>query len=221
MAIDSKKKNQDEFSPWPPFVDIFAATIMVLLLFMLILFALVAHYAKLVKEDLDPQPIQEQVDPPNVNERIKNIISIKQRDVNVPLSIDNNTTAPTEDTNIGGAVTLELDKKQVKPEFKKEEMLLIFKDMDIFIDRDILGNIEESINKHLQSNANSKIELTVGDPKRSLSSTYAKQISLGRVINLKNKLEDIAEFKDRVKIRVDTKDDPIHDFGHIKLQVTN
>lgn len=221
MAINSKNKNQDEFSPWPPFVDIFAATIMVLLLFMLILFALVAHYAKLVKEDLDPQPVQEQVDPPNINERMRNIISIKQREVDTPLTIDDNSTAKVDDTNIGGAVTLELDKKQTQPEFKKEEMLLIFKDMDIFIDRDILGNIGESINKHLQNNNNSKIELVVGDPKRSLSSTYAKQISLGRVINLKNKLEDIPGFKDRVKIRVDTKEDPLHDFGHIKLKITN
>ena len=40
------KKCVEEFNPWPPFVDIFSSTILVLLLFMLILIVNLGYYAQ-------------------------------------------------------------------------------------------------------------------------------------------------------------------------------
>ena len=40
------KKCMEEFNPWPPFVDIFSSTILVLLLFMLILIVNLGYYAQ-------------------------------------------------------------------------------------------------------------------------------------------------------------------------------
>jgi len=40
------KRCSEDFNPWPPFVDIFSSTILVLLLFMLILIVNIAYYAQ-------------------------------------------------------------------------------------------------------------------------------------------------------------------------------
>ena len=218
MGVASKRGSTEEFSPWPPFVDIFASTIMVLLLFMLILFSLIAHYAELAKENVNQTPIDKtKQQTPEKGDRIRSLLEVKDVIFQSTIVVEQNKTVERAVEDIGGALSFEKEKKESIQEFSDKDMTLVFKNMDIFIDQQLLSSVKTALTSHLQKDGSKKIFLLVGDPKQALSATYAKQISLGRVINLKNKLEKDPLFKDRVSISIDTKEEAKHPYGHILI----
>ncbi|MFW5990281.1 MAG: hypothetical protein ACOCP1_02640, partial [Campylobacterales bacterium] len=46
----SRKCEEEGINPWPPYVDIFSATILVLLLFMLVLYSIIAYNSQFVSK---------------------------------------------------------------------------------------------------------------------------------------------------------------------------
>ncbi|MFP4333572.1 MAG: hypothetical protein ACLFQJ_09740 [Campylobacterales bacterium] len=98
-------------------------------------------------------------------------------------------------------------------------MTIVFKNKDVFLSPQILDRVTNAINILLNANPSAKIELSVGDPKNILSSTMAKQISLGRVLNLKNKLNEDDELKEKVEVKFSKDEEPKHDYGHVQINV--
>jgi len=207
--MGSRRDNIDEFSPWPSYVDIFASTIMVLLLFMLILFSLVAHYAQVASELEKLKVVRKESE----SDPLERLTKTNKLQIAIDTQQEKSGLIQAE----GGALSYDEQKQQVKQDFKSESMEIIFNNMDIFLDKALLDQVKEAARRTLKKGGDAKILLLVGDPKSAISSTLAKQISLGRVINLKNKLEKSPEFEGKVSIATDQRQEAQYPYGHIRI----
>lgn len=220
-----KRCPEEGINPWPPFVDIFSATILVLLLFMLVLYSIIAYNSQYTSK------IKYQ-DSTKDNEEVSSVLTSKQ--LIDTLASNNETPIPVIATQIteqnvsklyeggkgqGGIVSAKEFIKEAKSEFNKKEMKIVFKDTDIFVSPQLLDEVKSSINTALKNNPKGNIEISVGDPKKVLSSTMAKQISLGRILNLKNKLKEDSKLKERVKVLFAKEPEATQDYGFIQIEV--
>ena len=71
----------------------------------------------------------------------------------------------------------------------------------------------------LQSNPNVNFYLSVGDSRTIISSTQTKQVSLGRVLSLKNALQQVPELSNKVKINYKQDNALKYQFGYLKVDV--
>ncbi len=76
-----------------------------------------------------------------------------------------------------------------------------------------------TVKKILKTKPNAKFEISVGDSKKIISSTQAKQVSLARVLSFKNELNKVPELKDRVSINYKQNSTLSYDYGYLKIDV--
>jgi len=225
----AKNCPEEGINPWPPYVDIFSSTILVLLLFMLVLYSIIAYNAQFISKVKYQESVKNEKEVSSVMDaqQILNVLAQhieKREQTPVPIAsitvTDKNTSKLFEGgLEQGGMVSADNLKKEPLSEFKKEEMMIVFKNKDIFVSPQLLDEVKRSITQLLNKNPNSKIEIKVGDPKLVISSTMAKQISLGRILNIKNKLNAVPKFKDKVEISFDQEDKASQDYGFIKINI--
>jgi hypothetical protein len=241
-------KCPEEFNPWPPFVDVFSSVILVMLLFLLILFVNVGYYAqfkfKMTKAgSIDSHTLQtDTVAKVKVDElvydkkeEIKNITEQFVAYIDIIEHIQKNETSKLSGDNItndsvfsGGKSdgmsltpaekTQALTNQKVERK-KKGELIIKFINNDIFVKSDIITQIENMIKPIFDVNPDADIELMVGDPQKIASMTLAKQISLGRILNIRNKLKKKGFGKDKIKLKYHSKDSLKYNYGYIKVNV--
>jgi hypothetical protein len=224
----ARKCEEEGINPWPPYVDIFSATILVLLLFMLVLYSIIAYNSQFISKVKKQDSVENKEEISSVLEakQIMDTLSqnIKKReDTPVPIVSVETTQESSKmyegGDRDGGVVSAKREIQEAKSEFNRQEMTIVFKNKDVFLSPQILDRVKNAINILLNANPNAKIELSVGDPKNILSSTMAKQISLGRVLNLKNKLNEEDKLKDRVEVKFSKDENPKHDYGHVQIGI--
>ncbi len=203
------KRCPEEFNPWPPFVDIFASVILVMLLFLLITIVNIGYYAQFkykisyTASVETPEPIQpdEQVkastDPkecaplPDIEIALDKNKAISFHKIVAPSFENANNSLFSGGKSEGNAVSYAANKEQ--KEFtnqkiiKKDLTLTIeFKDKEIFLNSHIKKQIKLFVSNINRRSKRAIFTLYVSDPENVISSTISKQISLGRVLNVKS-----------------------------------
>ena len=203
------RKCQEEFNPWPPFVDIFSSTILVLLLFMLILIVNLGYYAqfkfKVSYSGSIPveRLLQETV--PKVKEieklvKPKNIVEQKI----VKSSIISEVQVKEELERAGQDLVQVTDEETtLQNTFEKDNSMIVnFADKEIIVDDVIIQQIKAFILKMKQKFPQHKIIVSSVEPKNQISATVAKQISLARTLNIRNLVRKLNYKKSDVRIRL-------------------
>ena len=203
-------KCPEEFNPWPPFVDIFASVILVMLLFLLITIVNIGYYAQFKYKvsytaSVETQaPIQPE-DQTKVNttkkieckkekekkkkEKTSEINAVSFHKITNPSFKDANNSFFSGGEKEGNAVKYKKTKSKTysqKAIMKNLTLTIHFKDKEIFLNSSIKRKIYSFVGNINRKSKNAIYTIYVSDPKNVISSTIAKQISLGRVLNVKN-----------------------------------
>lgn len=203
----------EEFNPWPPFVDIFASVILVLMLFLLITVVNIGYYAQFkskksytaesnIKAPDDTADIVQSLSPercvPVANVNTSYDKTKQEKDL---VSFRKIEKPKTESEGIGSlfsggkgegnSVSYRDSTKDKLYDtqnlvLKKRSVELFFRDKEIFISTPVKHKIRNFINSVNRQSKNAKFTIYVSDPSNIISSTISKQISLGRILNIKN-----------------------------------
>jgi hypothetical protein len=237
------KRCEEEFNPWPPFVDIFSSVILVLMLFLLIVIVNLAYYMKykvevrmtgnlevtqklnattaaiqktsakqmqevISKEVLEgyAKKVKELEDTIVDNTATKSKMEQKLSELSEvirKMKSEAESDAKGEGEkkgsdkqslfeggkDIGNAV-----KRQKSDVFEGQQSiekvnsayLIVFHDNEVFISKEIFAKISSALKEELKRNSNAKFTLSVADTRKVLGPVMARQISLGRILNVKN-----------------------------------
>jgi len=208
------KKCLEEFNPWPPFVDIFSSTILVLLLFMLILIVNLGYYAQFkfkvsytgtISTD---QLITESIPSKSMVKvlKIKKEITeeAKQETVVQKTSIISEVQEKKEFERAGqDLVQIDDQKSTLQNTVQKDDYLIVnFAEKEILLDDPTIRQIKEFIVKMKNKFPKHKIIVSSVEPSNQISSTVGKQISLARTLNTRNLIRKQGYKKSEVRVRL-------------------
>ena len=205
----------EEFNPWPPFVDIFASVILVLMLFLLITVVNIGYYAQFkskisytaqsnIKSPDDTADIvQSKSDPaqaecipmPKINSvytgqgRSEDLVSFRKT---VPPAGEPNAAGSLFSGGNGDGNSVSYRSQNKDKLYDNQSLVsssskveIMFKDKEIFISSGIKHKIRQFVNSVNRKSKNAKFTIYIHDPRSIISSTMSKQISLGRILNVK------------------------------------
>jgi len=190
------RKCEEEFNPWPPFVDIFSSTILVLLLFMLILIVNLGYYAQFkfkisyTGTVATTNLIQEQT--PTEQKKIIKTSMIREVNEKKQLERVGQDLVQADDTTSTLQSTVQKD----------DYLILTFADKEILLDDPTIIEVKQFIQKMKNKFPNHKVIISSVEPTNQISSTVAKQISLARTINTRNLIRKQVYKKSDVRIRL-------------------
>jgi len=235
------KRCPEEFNPWPPFVDIFASVILVMLLFLLITIVNIGYYAQfkhkvsytasvvteapIQSEDQSKvQPTKQECSPiKSVEEEPTKDTDFSFHKITTAVTVNGISSLFEGGKSAGNAISYAADKD--KKEFTEQNAIqkdltltVDFEDKEIFINSKIKRKIKLFLNKIKRRSKRTIYTIYVSDPTNIISSTISKQISLGRILNTKNVLKksDISLKNIRLNLQ---KEIPSHNrFGTITIK---
>lgn len=222
-------KFEQEFNPWPSFVDIFSSVILVLLLFLLVVLANLGYYAQFKYKvsfngsiSTDELISSSSSSSTNTTETVSSSSSpTTNSDINVQviqeqkqmiLALQNQLTSdPTNTKSAEGSDEIEssginvADKKEDSTEIQKmittEEYLIItYKADELFVDDLITKQLRDFLAKAKSKHPTYKVIIYSSDIKDQLSSTISKQISLARTMSVRNLIKKFGYEKKDIKI---------------------
>jgi len=233
----------EEFNPWPPFVDIFASVILVMLLFLLITIVNIGYYAQFKYKtaftaSVETQtPIQsEESSKITTNYAQKKEVVVKEERIIPP---ENSVSfhkiqKPTLNENAknsffsggkkeGNAVSYAINKEQkaflAQQAFSKESTLnIVFEDKEVFLNTKIRSQLRTFISKTFRKSKKAEFTIMVTDPQNVLSKTISKQISLGRAINIKNQIKKSRVPSKQIHMNLRKASPNLGEFGTITIQ---
>ena len=222
------KRCDEEFNPWPSFVDIFSSVILVMLLFLLVVLVNLGYYAQFKHKvsytgSITTDDLILNDNPKEIKQSESDIESITQKEPNSTLSVQKMQSEIIRLKKI-------IEEKIVKAKEKKESeiesggidvkdrkdddnkskqatistsdyFIISFKGNEIFIDNAITKKLKVFIKDTQEKYKNHKIMITAADPKGQASATIAKQISLARTIGVRNLIRKLDY--DKKDVRVD------------------
>jgi len=205
------KKCLEEFNPWPPFVDIFSSTILVLLLFMLILIVNLGYYAQFkfkvsyAGTIATDQLITESI-PSKSMVKVKKEITeeVKQETVVQKTSIISEVQEKKEFERAGqDLVQIDDQESTLQNTVQKDDYLIVnFAEKEILLDDPTIRQIKEFIVKMKNKFPKHKIIVSSVEPSNQISSTVGKQISLARTLNTRNLIRKQGYKKSEVRVRL-------------------
>jgi hypothetical protein len=217
-----KQPPPEEFNPWPPFVDVFASVIMVLLFFMMITVVNVAYFSQFqVKSTLEHNDTTQDIKPPKVPERIASTAIVVPTDKPPPPIPEQRRLFEGGD-DFGGAVQRTEDDLVFEDQrFNREEMVVVFESNEVFVGRVIFDEVLATVRAQLAQNPDARVRLFVSDSTQVVSKTRARQISLARVLDLRNKLQDFDDLQDRVEVQYRRENGPdlTFEYGYIHVSI--
>lgn len=208
------KKCLEEFNPWPPFVDIFSSTILVLLLFMLILIVNLGYYAQFKFKvsytgtiATDQLVLNEEATVNKVKEIKKTHKSQKEQTTQEPIkktSIINTEMVEEKDMEKAGQDMTNVDDTQTTAQQTIEEdqyMVVTFANEEILLDDIIIKKIKAFLVTAKEKYTDHNVIVSSVSPTNQVSATVAKQIALARSLNIRNLIRKQKYKKSDVRIR--------------------
>lgn len=222
-----------EMNPFISYVDLFSSVILVLLLFVLIMFVNVGYYMQFNAKNPETTDAETQEmsakksatsEKPQESKQIvlvdKPIIEVKEQKKEQQQKDTNKTVVEGKGGMSEGTAILKRDSKPPAPaELKVDDLIIVFRNNDYFVSNDMIRQTASALENILTTRPNATFVITVSDSKKIISATQAKQVSLGRVLGLKNKLSDMDKLKNKVKINFQQSESLGYDYGHIKIEV--
>ena len=186
------KKCEEEFNPWPPFVDVFSSVVLVLLLFILVLIVNVAYYMQYnSKANTQAPKSSSQVDSLSKGVDVTDMVTLKKEE-KVAKDAAGNDSLFSGGKSEGNAMSIVKDEKIVEQNIKKgkdSQITVEFKDKGIFLTSKIKDSIKDFIKQEKAKNKNAKFEISISKPSNMLGKTMPKQISMGRALGTKNAMK--------------------------------
>ena len=214
-------KFEEEFNPWPSFVDIFSSVILVLLLFLLVVLANLGYYAQfkykvsftgsvssseLISNTTNPPAVS--TTNPNSDLNIQIIKEQKQMILALQNQIASQETAiksakGTDEIESSGINVA--DKKEDSTQIQKilatdEYLIVTYKADEFFVDDAVSKQIKDFLNKAKNKYPNHQVNIYSSDIKEQLSATISKQISLARTMSVRNLIKKFGYEKKDIKI---------------------
>lgn len=214
----------DEMNPFIAYVDLFSSIIMVLLLFVLIMFVNIGYYMQFNSKDRSKSDVNTTENEEEQESVVTKVVIEKKEDfkqiviVN-PEQKENNNTTPVQGGEVEGNTLTKKTEKFALAEFKEEDLIIAFKNNEFFLNKDVIQQIAKFMEDQLKSNPNAQFYLSVGDSTKLISSTQTKQVSLGRILSLKNALQAMPKLKDKIKVSYQQEKSAGYDFGYLKIDV--
>lgn len=207
------KRCPEDFNPWPPFVDIFASVILVMLLFLLITIVNIGYYAQfkfktsytasvttkepiVSEEQSKVTTTQVECTPtPKAPDDIPDAEAISFHKILAPAFEGAKNSLFSGGKAEGSAISYAANKDPKEftnqKSIKKELTLkLAFSDKEIFLNSSVKRQIKLFVAGLKRRSTRAEFTIYVSDPKNIISSTISKQISLGRVLNVKNTIKN-------------------------------
>ena len=236
------KHCHEEFNPWPPFVDIFASVILVMLLFLLITIVNIGYYAQFKHKvsytaSVETQtPVQsEETSKITTNYAQKEVVVQKERivppensvsyhKISKPLlSEDSKSSFFSGGKEEGNAVSYAINKERkaflAQKAFQKESTLnIVFEDKEVFLNSKVRSQLRRFVVSTLRRSKKAEFTVSVSDPHNIISKTLSKQISLGRTINIKNQIKKSRVPSKQIHMDLRMASPDLGEFGTITIQ---
>ena len=216
------KKCAEEFNPWPPFVDVFSSVILVLLLFILVTIVNIAYYMQFNSKTESESTVKSQTNNLTRGQDVTDMVTMKK--VPKPVSEKGgNESLFSGGKAQGNAIVAAKDQKTAPQSVKKlnkNELMIGFNSKEIFVDGNTQQNILSFIKKAKKENPNAKVEISLANSTAIGSATIAKQISLGRALNIKNLIKKGNYNLSNISLKIKSVKDAKYEHGYIKLKVT-
>ena len=221
-------KIEEEFNPWPSFVDIFSSVILVLLLFLLVVLANLGYYMQfkykvsytgsISTSELIGSPIATTTEVsessssngtnPNsdiniqiINEQKQMVLALQNQIV-----VDEKALKSAEGTDEAESAGINVaSKKADTTEIQKmiatdEYFIVTYKAEELFVDDLISKQLKDFLSKVKSKNANHQIYIYSSDTKNQLSATISRQISLARTMSVRNLIKKFGYEKKDINI---------------------
>ena len=214
------KRCEEEFNPWPPFVDVFSSVVLVLLLFILVLIVNVAYYTQF-------------------NMKIESVSETKSQTNNLQAGVDvtemislHKITKPKMDTagndslfsggksegNAMSSSSKKQHKKRQKVEITSKDTIVIgYQDSRIFLDSGVKREIDNFMKKTKKEEQ--KVVISMAYPINMISTTMKKRTSISRVIDVKNSLKKMGIKLSDIKIHMHENSDKKYPNGYVKIHI--
>ena len=198
----------EDFNPWPPFVDIFASVILVLMLFLLITIVNIGYYAQfkfktsytasvvtkapIVTEETSKVNATQCVPQAKLEKKEVIVDGVSFHKINKPpMEGDGKRSFFSGGQAEGNAVSYAINKDpkkftNQKVITKNRTLTVHFDDKEIFLSNRNKQKIKRFIGDINRRSKRAQFTIFVSDPKSVASSTLARQVSLGRVLNIKS-----------------------------------
>ena len=232
----------EEFNPWPSFVDIFSSVILVLLLFLLVTIVNIGYYAQfkykvqytgsVVTDDIILQDtskkIKLDITKQKINKKNETIIQEKLMDIPMVAAMEVELQAATDIESAGEdlADKKKSDKKSPQKVIQDDKYFYItYEGNELFVGQDINEKIKLFLKTAREKYPNHTINIYAKDPLDQISLTITKTITLGRTIGMRNFLKKIDYDKKDIKVKLSEKIDIPEDIdttaGVVVLEVNN
>lgn len=206
-------KCEEEFNPWPSFVDIFSSVILVLLLFLLVVLANLGYYAQfkykvsyngsISTDDLITTTTTSSSSSSTISKNSEKNIQIINEQKQMILTLQNQIASTEHIKSAKGSDDIEsaginvADKKENSTEIQKiitavdEYLVVTYKDDELFIDDVNSKKIKDFLNSAKTKYPEHKIIIYSSEIQGQLSATISKQISLARTMSMRNLIKNL------------------------------
>jgi hypothetical protein len=214
------KRCEEEFNPWPPFVDVFSSVVLVLLLFILVLIVNVAYYTQFNTKVDSHSKTKSIKDNLQAGMDVSDMISL-HKIVKPKLDTtgrDSMFSGGKDEGNVLSSST-KTDKKvtQDVKRLSSEELMVAYNDIDIFLQKDAKAKIKSFIDRNNKNDR--KIIISMAYPSNVISTTMKKKISISRIVNVKNALKKFGVKLSNMKIKIKAHEDKKYKNGYIKIKI--
>lgn len=217
--------DQGEMNPFISYVDLFSSVILVLLLFILLMLVNVGYYMQknakvetnqtvisnedaMLLEQLKAEVAAKRLEPQKEQQIItEQIIEQPKQQIEQP-----------EEERFEGNTVYKNGGQLAIANFIEADMVVAYKNNEHFLNKDITMEIISVLKRIQKANPNITFVLSVGDSKKIISSSQTKQVSLGRILSLKNNIEAVPELKGRTKINYKQTEKLNYEYGYIKIE---
>jgi len=215
------KKCEEEFNPWPPFVDVFSSVILVLLLFILVTIVNVAYYMQFnTKAEFETQKSSAKVDSLFEGQDTTDMISIK-KEKKVALDKSGNDALFTGGKSEGNAMGIPSQEGKIDQKLKMDgnSMIVEYRSKEMFLTAKAKKDLEKFIKAQKKKNKGAKFVISVAQPTNILGKTIPKQISIGRALSAKNAMKKMGVKLHDMKLKIIKTRDKNYRYGYVRITV--
>ncbi len=207
----ASSSDNGEMNPFISYVDLFSSVILVLLLFVLIMFVNVGYYMQFNSKGAKSAVSKNIIEEKTTQKEDQKITFVSAKEIS--------KETPIESSNTGENELSKSNEKVAIAEYKESDLLIVFQNNEYFVSKDILSSMAKTMDKIVKTKPNAMFVISIGDSKKLISSTQTKQVSLGRVLSLKNSLDAMPSLKNKIKINYKQQDQMNFEFGYLKVDV--
>jgi len=230
----------EDFNPWPPFVDIFASVILVLMLFLLITIVNIGYYAQfkfktsytasvvtkapIITEETSKVSAAQCVPQAKLEKKKIIVDGISFHKINKPQQADSQQSLFSGGKAEGNAVSYAINKdpKQFtnqKVITKNRTLTVHFDDKEIFLSNRNKHKLQRFVGEINRRSKRAQFTIFVSDPKTVASATLARQVSLGRVLNIKGLIKKSNVQQKNIRMNLQKQIPNGSNFGSITIEV--